>query len=151
MSGTDTWPRLETPLEELDRHLPAAERADRIDALEHTAHAIATPVPELAEDTSSVLDLSRAVGFGRRVLLPPEAIRSLGIGELARVAELVGVPAIADLDKRMRGPGRDMVLVAMAYLLALRLEPEATWEDAQRWRVEAGTTTPDPPTPSMSS
>jgi hypothetical protein len=140
MSDTDTWPRLED-----------LERTDRIDDLEHTAHAIATAAPELPEDPTPVLDLARTAVLGRRVLLPPEAIRSLGIGELARVAELAGVASIAALNDRMRGPGREMVLVAMAYMLALRLEPDATWEDAQRWRVEAGTATPDPPISSVSS
>lgn len=96
----------------------------------------------------SDLDLGAAATPARRIRLPGDAIGTLGIGELLEVARLAGVP----YDRlggmlRERGPEAVMVAVALAYVLARRLEPDVTWEDAQRWRIEvvpADPTTPDP-------
>jgi hypothetical protein len=168
MSGTDTWPRLEAPLEELDHRLPGAEsetthlrarlealeRVERLDDLERngTPHAVAAPEPApIPEDLTPTLDLTGAAAYGRRVRITTEGIRSLGIGELARVASLTGV-GIAELRARSAAPGGELVVVAMAYVLALRLEPDATWDDAQRWRIEVvAPAAADPPISSRNS
>ena len=105
-------------------------------------------VPGAAEPTTTpsggdVLDLT-APPTGRVVRLSTDAIRGLGLGELALVARTTGVP-IGGLQAAMREPGGEAVVVAMAWALARRVEPLVTWEEAQAWRVEVvAPTGPDP-------
>jgi hypothetical protein len=85
--------------------------------------------------------------------LPANAASVLGFGELIDVAELMdmdldtlrGVLA----DKSGSGPSslkRLRVMVAIAYVWHRRTHPDATWAEAQRWRIagEVGATEPDP-------
>lgn len=83
------------------------------------------------------LDLGAAAGPPRRIRLPADAITTLGIGELLEVARLVGKP-YTELGDALRGGGNAAILtaVALAYVLARRLEPDVTWEAAQTWRIE---------------
>ena len=92
-----------------------------------------------------VLDLTQAAP-ARHVRLSETSIGALGIGELLEVARLTGHPydQLAGI-LRKRGGDAALAAVALAYVLARRVEPEATWEEAQRWIVEI--VPPDPLTP----
>lgn len=94
-------------------------------------------------------------GPARRIVLPVEAINaeSLGIGELLDMADVLetdlgGLSALM----RMRGSiAQSKIVVAFAWILARRLEPGVTWNEAQRWRIEVEgkppTQSPKEPTP----
>ena len=97
------------------------------------------------------LDLGAASAPPRRIRLPADAITTLGIGELLEVARQVGRP-YTELGDTLRGGGNDAILtaVAIAYVLARRLEPDVTWEAAQTWRIElVGDVDPTVPGPTM--
>jgi hypothetical protein len=125
------------------RDWPELDRLDAIHDLEHArVEAVEAPEPEaLPVD----LDLTSAAVMGRRVRLPGDAIRTLGLGELAHVSRIVELP-LDSLSSALRSPRGPEVALAIAYVLALRLEPGATWEDAQRWTLEVVAPTEGNPT-----
>jgi hypothetical protein len=138
VQGVRDWPELD--------HDPILDAVDAITDREAVAPfrdavALAPAAPE------ADLDLSRAAVLGRRVRLPADAAKMLGLGELAEVCRLSEVP-MGNLAEALRGGRGPYVAVALALVLARRLEPDATWEDAQRWTVEVvAPTGPDPTMP----
>lgn len=93
------------------------------------------------------LDLTAAAVPARRVRLPAGAIQTLGFGELLEVGRLTGHP-YAELSRVLRAEDTGaaaLIAVALAFVLARRLEPGVTWDEAQRWIVEV--IPQDPPTP----
>lgn len=142
-TDTDTptgWPELERAEALAELEALAAVRRGSLEGAQH---------PEPQEPPGPrVLDLSAATELGRTVKLPAAAIRSLGVGELALVASRCGVP-IDGLAPLLRDPERGpTMLLAMAWALARRLEPDVTWEEAQAWRVEVvASAEPDPTRP----
>lgn len=122
---------------------PELDRSDWIeDAASVPPEAVAAPEPE---PVLPDLDLTRAAVMGRRVRISGDAVRTLGIGELAHVARLTGVP-IGGLARAMESEHLEVAL-AVAFVLALRLEPDASWDDAQRWTLEVVAPSPADPTP----
>ena len=108
-----------------------------------TRGPIAPPSPEVpgipppaAQATGPTrLELAPA----RRIILPLAAvnIENLGVGELLSAAEVLNT----DLDglealMRSRGIARARFLVALAWVIVRRDEPDTTWADAQQWRIE---------------
>lgn len=100
-------------------------------ALESTAD-----IPEPDEAAPLVLVASNPA---RRVVLPISLISAdkLGVGELLDMADALET----DLDglaamMRARGKYQGRIVVAFAWILARRVEPAATWDEAQRWRIE---------------
>jgi len=72
---------------------------------------------------------------------------SLGFGELLEVSRLTG-HAYDQLSEVLRGSdpgGAAYIAVALAFVLARRLEPGVTWAEAQRWVVEVIPQDPPPP------
>jgi hypothetical protein len=81
----------------------------------------------------------------RAVTVTMGDIRSLTILEVARAGVIAGVNR-ADTEMLLRtlvdpaSPPEDLergalLMYAWAYMLVKREEPDATWEDAQKWRV----------------
>jgi hypothetical protein len=82
----------------------------------------------------------------RKIVLPVNAIDAerFGVGELLDIAETLGTD-LAGLAQAMRSPGvhQTRMLVAIAWILVRRLEPEVTFADAARWRITVDAQ-PDP-------
>lgn len=101
---------------------------------------VAPPSPEVEAAAQATGPTRLEVGApARQFILPLEAlnIEHLGVGELLTAAEVLntdleGVAALM----RSRGVARARFLVALAWVIARRAEPELTWDEAQRWRIE---------------
>lgn len=111
---------------------------------------IEAPPPEVPESppAAQAAGITRLkVTPARRFVLPLEAvnIENLGVGELLSAAEVLNtdLEGVADL-MRSRGVARAKFLVALAWVIARRTEPEVTWDEAQRWRIEVEVGDPDP-------
>lgn len=105
--------------------------------------------PVNGADQGGVLDLGAAMAPPRRIRLPGDTIATLGIGELLEVARLVGRP-YNELGGVLRGADASeaaLVALALAFVLTKRLEPDVTWADAQRWRIEIPPSAADPSSP----
>ena len=90
--------------------------------------------PVMARDVPKVLTVD------------PGAIDELGFGELLEAADLAGVD-MAELGT-VTGNGRLRVMLAIAFVIARRADPNLSWQAAQRWKLEVVTgKAPDPTSP----
>lgn len=106
-----------------------------------------TPAPELEPlDLSAILE---AAPPKRRAIIDVATLRldRFGIGELLELTDAVGV----DPDKlgaELRSSKGGRVVVALAWLIARRVEPGLTLADVERWDIEVrGRDAPPGPTP----
>lgn len=82
----------------------------------------------------------------RKIILPIAAVdaSSYGVGELLDIAAVLETD-LEGLSRMMATPGihQARLIVAIAWMLVRRLEPDVTFADARRWRIEVSTE-PDP-------
>ena len=83
------------------------------------------------------------------LVIDPARIDELGFGELLEAADLAGLD-MSQLGK-VTGNARLRLMLAIAFILRRRDDPNLSWKEAQRWQLEVATSTPqDPPRPPRS-
>jgi len=92
------------------------------------------------------IDLTNgALEAPRTVTLPARVMERLGFGEVLEVADLAGVPFDRlDAALKARSTESARIVIALAYVLVRRREPDASWQDAQGWQIAIA---PDPTHP----
>lgn len=107
-----------------------------------TEPADSTPIEPL--DLSAILD---AGGEPRRAVIDVATLNltRFGIGELLELTDVIGVEP-DKLGDALRGPRKARVVVALAWLIARRVEPALTLADVERWDIEVRGTPPARPT-----